>query len=117
VIVRDFDVHGFDARPRERAWVAAVGQQHVRGERRLVGRVAVGRAEAAGSQRSCGSVRWKSSPATRSTTLARAGNFSSAGLSSVCRDEAASAADGSANGTRKWRRRSCMMVRAWQTRA
>ncbi|EDT38069.1 conserved hypothetical protein [Burkholderia ambifaria MEX-5] len=48
VIVRDPDVHGLDARPGLRAGVAAVREQHVGRERRLVGGVARACAELAG---------------------------------------------------------------------
>ncbi len=47
MIVRDFDVHGLDARPCVRAGIAAIGQQHVGRERRFVRGVAVGGAEPA----------------------------------------------------------------------
>ena len=116
VIVRDFDVDGADAGPRLRAGVAAVRQQHVGRERRLVRGVALGGAELAGQP---ALVRQRALEVLAGHALDEAGageQLFERGLSSVCRDEAASAADGSANGTRKWRRRSCMMVRiVWQT--
>ncbi|CAN0621974.1 protein of unknown function [Burkholderia multivorans] len=48
MVVRDLHVDGLDARPRMLAGVAAVGEQHVGRERRLVGGVAWRRAEPAG---------------------------------------------------------------------
>ena len=83
MIVRDAHVHRLDAGPERIAGRAAVGEEHVGRERRVVRTRCSADAFATPNwraiQRSCGSVRWKSSPITRSSSVARASSFSRAG--------------------------------------